>query len=676
MKQKKYGAIGKLVSLLLVLVMVMGIFPIQAFAEDEDCIVAFDPADGTGYNDFYKVTVAAGSTVTDQPEDPTRNGYFFQGWYAYLDENHSPVFWNFETDTVTENMTLWAAWAAWEKGCIVAFDPADGTGYNDFYKVTVAAGSTITDRPADPTRDGFLFKGWYAYLDGNGSPVFWNFETDTITENTTLWAAWAAWEKSYIVVFDPADGTEYNDFYKVTVAAGSTITDRPADPTRDGFLFKGWYAYLDGNDGPVFWNFATDAVTENTTLWAAWAAWEKSYIVAFDPADGTEYNDFYKVTVAAGNTITDRPADPTRDGFLFKGWYAYLDGNDSPVLWNFATDTVTENTTLWAAWAAWEKSYIVVFDPADGTEYNDFYKVTVAAGSTITDRPADPTRDGFLFKGWYAYLDGNDSPVLWNFATDTVTENTTLWAAWEKSYIVVFDPADGTEYNDFYKVTVAAGNTITDRPADPTRDGFLFKGWYAYLDGNDSPVLWNFATDTVTENTTLWAAWAAWEKSYIVVFDPADGTEYNDFYKVTVAAGSTITDQPADPTRDGFLFKGWYAYLDGNDSPVFWNFETDTVTENTTLWAAWEPEGESGSGGNTKPGGGTDTSGRDKSDRKATTVEMIEIVEDKIPLSSNELDELPNTGGDSLRSFWLWSGLVSLLGITMLFTAGKRKAAQ
>ena len=44
-----------------------------------------------------------------EPEEPTREGYVFDGWYiseAYITR------WNFETDPVEENMTLYAKWIA------------------------------------------------------------------------------------------------------------------------------------------------------------------------------------------------------------------------------------------------------------------------------------------------------------------------------------------------------------------------------------------------------------------------------------------------------------------------------------------------------------------------------------------------------------------------------------
>jgi hypothetical protein len=329
------------------------------------------------------------------------------------------------------------------------------------------------------------------------------------------------------------------------------------------------------------------------------AEMETAAIVVFDPDDGTtEYQDFHEVTVPVGGKVTDKPADPVREGYFFKGWYSHLDENDAPVLWDFEDGTVKENMTLWAAW---EKGCIVAFDPDDGTQYQNFYKVTVHVGGTVAE-PADPVRDSYFFKGWYAYLDENNEPIFWSFEKDAVEENTTLWAAWEKGCIVAFDPGDGTQYQNFYKVTVHVGDTVAE-PADPVRDGYLFKGWYAYLDENNAPVFWDFENGTVEENITLWAAW---EKGCIVVFDPDDGvTQYQDFHRVTVPIGGKVTDKPADPVQDGYLFKGWYSHLDENDSPVFWDFENGTVEENMTLWAAWEKESEGGGnqGGNNQGGG-------------------------------------------------------------------------
>ena len=428
---------------------------------------------------------------------------------------------------------------------------------------------------------------------------------------------------------------------------------------------------------------------------------QNEYHVYFDPDDGvTELTDFYHVQVAGGDTI-QAPPDPVWGDknatrvYTFAGWYSYTDENDEPVFWDFDKDTVESDTMLWAAW---EESCRVAFDPDDGkTQYQDFYKTTVPVGGTVTDIPEDPvrgkdhlTRTNYTFKGWYAYLDENGEPELWDFEKDTVQENTTLWAAWEENCIVAFDPDDGvTQYEDFYKTIVPLGGKITDVPEGPTRPGYIFKGWYAYLDENLKPIPWDYEKDTVQENTTLWPVW---EEGCLVVFDPDDGkTEYPDFYKTTVPIGGTVKDRPENPTRDGYVFKGWYAYLDENDEPVFWDFDKDTVMENTTLWAAWEVASEPGPDpdpdpdkpGPVKPN--PDKPGPDKPDpnkpdpgegKKPGLNPRPQIDKVKTPPNVKKTGGLPQTGDNSLLPVWLWSGLLSLTGMTALFVTHRKKKAE
>lgn len=87
--------------------------------------------------------------------------------------------------------------------------------------------NTPADQPADPTKEGYTFIGWY-----NGESE-WNFETP-VTADLTLTAKWQL--NQYTITFDTAGGSEVAP---ITQDYGTTIT-APANPTKTGYTFAGW----------------------------------------------------------------------------------------------------------------------------------------------------------------------------------------------------------------------------------------------------------------------------------------------------------------------------------------------------------------------------------------------------------------------------------------------------
>jgi len=63
--------------------------------------------DSNGGTDIAALTDVMYGDLIPEPEDPTREGYTFQGWYS--DENMQYA-WDFETMQVPQSMTLYAAW--------------------------------------------------------------------------------------------------------------------------------------------------------------------------------------------------------------------------------------------------------------------------------------------------------------------------------------------------------------------------------------------------------------------------------------------------------------------------------------------------------------------------------------------------------------------------------------
>ncbi|WP_138755500.1 InlB B-repeat-containing protein [Paenibacillus sinopodophylli] len=516
--------------------------------------VTFDSKEGSAVASL--TGIAAGATIT-KPTDPTRAGYTFSGWYK--DEGYASA-WNFSTDTVSANTILYAKWTAIPAATYtVTFNSQGGSSVASL--TGIASGVTIT-KPTDPTRAGYTFSGWYK---DEGYASAWNFSTDTVSANTTLYAKWTAVPVStYTVTFDSKEGSAVAN--ETGILSGATIA-KPTDPTRAGYTFSGWY---EDEGYASAWNFTTDTISANTTLYAKWTAIPAStYTVTFDSKEGSAVASL--TGIAAGATIT-KPMNPTRAGYTFSGWYKD-EGYAS--VWNFTTDSISANATLYAKWTAIPiVTYTVTFDSKEGSAVASL--TGIAAGATVT-KPSDPTRAGYTFSGWYK---DEGYASAWNFLTDTVSANTTLYAKWTavpvSTYTVTFDSKEGSAVASL--TGIASGVTIT-KPSDPTRAGYTFSGWYKD-EGYASA--WNFSTDRVSVNTTLYAKWTAVPVStYTVTFDSKEGSAVAN--ETGILSGATVT-KPTDPTRAGYTFSGWYKD-EGYASA--WNFTTDTISANTTLYAKW-----------------------------------------------------------------------------------------
>ena len=125
----------------------------------------------------------------------------------------------------------------------------------------------------------------------------------------------------------------------------NTPADQPADPTKEGYTFIGWYK------GEEKWNFA-DAVTEAMTLTAKWQL--NQYTITFDTAGGSEVAP---ITQDYGTTIT-APAAPTRTGYTFAGW-----DRESP------TTMPAGDMAITARWT--ENRVIVIIRPDDSKDEPD-----------------------------------------------------------------------------------------------------------------------------------------------------------------------------------------------------------------------------------------------------------------------------------------------------------------
>jgi uncharacterized repeat protein (TIGR02543 family) len=151
------------------------------------CIVVFDPQGGDmgvvpkGNVGEVKTYVPSGEKATKPSPDPTKAGYTFGGWYT---DTACKSLYDFNA-AVTTDFTVYAKWVPISCKLIYSLNGAPGTP--PYPPENLTCGQTIK-APIAPMWTGHTFVGWYLNADGTGTA--WNFETDTVTANITLYAKW------------------------------------------------------------------------------------------------------------------------------------------------------------------------------------------------------------------------------------------------------------------------------------------------------------------------------------------------------------------------------------------------------------------------------------------------------------------------------------------------------
>ena len=190
------------------------------------------------------------------------------------------------------------------------------------------------------------------------------------------------------------------------------------------------------------------------------------------------------------------------------------------------------------------------------------------------DKPADPTRTGYTFAGWYTDEDLTEA-YDWETA---VKQPITLYASWIQQVTVSFDLDGGN--GSIPDQTLDVGDKAIE-PQEPTKNGYRFLGWY------NGDVRWSF-NDPVTESMTLTAKWyeiPAGVTMFRITFD-ADGG-ISDFSSISCEKGKSIILPGA--SKDGYRFNGWY------DGETFVGTESDEYTPDSdvTLTAHWTESDDS-----------------------------------------------------------------------------------
>ena len=437
-------------------------------------------------------------------------------------------------------------------------------------------GSPLSSLAAAPSRPGYKFDGWF--FDENCTKPATNVNDDAFypnnSETVNVYAKWTL--KQYTLHFDTKGGSldvSNTKAYDVI----NKIQELPA-PTRLGYKFEGWY-YDETYNAEATVSSLSEETTINfpensneVTIYAKWN--ETTYTLKYNSNGGSSIADgSYSILT---NTLTQFPSDPTRDGYDFDGWYYDASYKEKVDLRNLNADlmypSTTTEVTFYAKWTL--EKYTITFHLNEGTGLGETKEMTCEDKLDLSTYL--PTRENYIFAGWYADANFTGSAVT---EIKQTTADRALYAKWNPLiYSISYDLAGGT---------LTATNPTNfdcsklDQDVDliaPTRAGYTFSGW---ADGGQGLVQ-NLSRERIKAqgNPTnyTYSLTAHWELvTYTVTYDVNVNGSKTGSFDVTI---SSFPDPDDDQVPEGREFDCWVV-TGTNQEPTF------PITDNISLTAKW-----------------------------------------------------------------------------------------
>ncbi|MGN0379008.1 MAG: InlB B-repeat-containing protein [Butyrivibrio sp.] len=447
---------------------------------------------------------------------PGRSGYEFTGWY--LDEAlQTPLT---DKKMPAHDLTLYAGWSVL-KSLYKVEHYRENAVTGNYLLTEISYHYADTDSTVEPA-----VKQYYGYT----SP---SVKTGTVTGDSTnplVIQYYYDCNKYTLTLHDAVceDGISVSD---VTLEKkyGSSI---PAQ-TRKNYNFGGWYldaAYTEAYNGMM--------PDENLTLYAKWIPEMRYYKFVYRTQ--TVNGGYVDYKVVEGNAPIGTVVTPEM---------LILEGLKTPDL---SPKVISSNYYGNVYTLQYPRNIHTVTFKLDNGE-SDVVRRNYYGSEII---PPVPKKEGYTFIGW-------DSTV-----PDTIPDqDLTYTARWKiNSYHIAF-MADNQDLGATYEY----GQTI-NKPADPTKDGYIFKGWSDKV------------PDTMpARDINLTAEWEL--QRYSITYDLGGGRAINNPYSYTYES-STFTLK--EPTRSHYKFLGWSWTENGEEKFA----ETVTIQKNSTgnrhYTAKWE----------------------------------------------------------------------------------------
>ncbi len=314
-------------------------------------------------------------------------------------------------ENITEDAEVYAVWTPINYK--LSFDANGGTFFNK--TISIALGEKLSNLPI-PTKDGYIFTGWYIGETLITDGYKWNFTEDKLAKATYVEDD----DETFSITYDLGGGVLDNIKTYYSKSEGEFVL---SSPTKDGYEFLGWRK--DGETEIKNPMTVLSGTEGNLKFIACYSP--KTYEVSFDANGGSQIAT--KISAIFDKEIGALPT-PTKDGFVFLGWFYGEKQVVSGLIWN-----ISESVTLVAKWKEEDgQTFSITYDLGGGKLENlknhyssteeDFYLPT-------------PSKDGYVFKGYIK--DGETEVVNPVTIKKGTTGNLKFMAVWERLYVFRFE---------------------------------------------------------------------------------------------------------------------------------------------------------------------------------------------------------------------------------------------
>ena len=443
-----------------------------------------------------------------------------------------------------------------------------GSGDLTFYTVSfnTNGGSNIDEqvvaqdgkaaKPPAPTKTGYTFGGWYS---DSGLNTPYDFDSDTISDTTTLYAKWTAIIYNVAVTVEGGtDNTASASPASATIETQVTLTATPAE----GYHFVEWQVVSGGITISKQNTFTMPA--GNVEVKAVFAEHQFSNW----KANG---NDTHIGTCSCGETKTEA--------------CSYIDGTCSVCGYvDVAITTHPESITVKegqpAAFAVAAKGDDISYQWQIKAGNNDWADISEATASSYTTNAATMEMNGYQYR--CTVSNGKGDSATSDAAKLTVQKTTSEMEPEFIGYFVEhykknpvsgkYEQADREYRVDGINQTVTATpKEYTGYTCNPDAAGTVTSGTLKEIKGEEDIVVLKLYYDPDTYDVTL----------------NGNGGKIADGKNVTSYTYGVGAALPAaeDMTRSGYAFKGWYEDSSFSSDPV--TEISTTATGDKTYYAKW-----------------------------------------------------------------------------------------